>query len=98
MMNNGYLVAKAGTAAVACWAKSKMIPVVVCIESFKFSKKAVVHSLVTSELKEDEDGFKSRLNNKYDITPSKFIDMVVCEMGCIPAVSVSIIEDKAFDS
>jgi translation initiation factor eIF-2B subunit delta len=92
MMNNGYLVAKAGTASIACWAKSKMIPVVVCIETFKFSKKAVVHSLVTSELREDEDGSKSKLNNKYDITPSKFIDMVVCEMGWIPAVSVSIVK------
>lgn len=77
MMNNGYLVAKAGTASIACWAKSKMIPVVVCIESFKFSKKAVVHSLVTTELRISEDGTKSKLNNKYDITPSKFIDMVV---------------------
>jgi translation initiation factor 2B subunit (eIF-2B alpha/beta/delta family) len=77
MMNNGYLVAKAGTATIACWAKSKMIPVVVCIESFKFSKKAVVHSLVSSELRVTEDGSKSKVNNKYDITPSKFIDMVV---------------------
>jgi translation initiation factor 2B subunit (eIF-2B alpha/beta/delta family) len=32
------------------------------------------------------------VNNKYDITPSKFIDMVVWEMGWIPAVSVSIIK------
>jgi translation initiation factor eIF-2B subunit delta len=93
MMNNGYLVAKAGTASIACWAKSKMhdtttskdlllkmVPVVVCIESFKFSKKAVVHSLVTTEIIDGEEE-KNKLNNKYDITPSKFIDMVVCEMG-----------------
>lgn len=77
MMNNGYLLSKAGTASIACWAKSKMVPVIVCIESFKFSTKAVVHSLVTSEIKDGEDGVKSKLNNKYDITPSKFIDMVV---------------------
>lgn len=92
MMNNGYLVAKAGTAGIACWAKSKMVPVVVVIESFKFSKKAVVHSLVSTELREQE-GKERKVNNKYDITPSKFIDMVVCEVGCLPAISVSVVKN-----
>ena len=40
-----------------------------------------MHSLVISELKDDKEGLKSKLNNKYDITPSKFIGMVVCEIG-----------------
>jgi translation initiation factor eIF-2B subunit delta len=81
MMNNGYLVAKAGTASIACWAKSKMVPVVVCIESFKFSKQAVVHSLISSELRPSKSKSANKVNSKYDITPSRFIDMVVCEMG-----------------
>lgn len=88
MMNNGYLVSKAGTATIACFAKSKMIPVVVCTESYKFSKKAVVHSLVATESSVTEEKSNDRSNKpfkkivlKYDITPSKFIDMVVCEQG-----------------
>lgn len=60
------------------------IPVIVCTETFKFSKKAVVHSLVSTELSivEDKLGDKSHLKYrkvalKYDITPSKYLDMVV---------------------
>lgn len=88
IMNNGYIVARAGTAAIACYAKSKMIPVVVCTESYKFSKKAVVHSLVSTELSVTEDKSNSKVSRrhkkvalKYDITPSKFLNMVVCEHG-----------------
>lgn len=91
MMNNGFLVARAGTASIAWFAKSMSIhdiPVIVCTETFKFSKKAVVHSLVSTELSivEDKLGDKSHLKYrkvalKYDITPSKYLDMVVWEVN-----------------
>ena len=59
----------------------------VCTESYKFSKKAVVHSLVSTELSIEEDHNSKqnmrhkKVSLKYDITPGKFLDMVVCEVG-----------------
>jgi len=43
------------------------------------------------------------LNSKYDITPAKFINLIVCELGSIPPTSVPVIirefgqEDLEFD-
>ena len=28
---------------------------------------------------------------RYDITPTKYIDMMTCELGCMPPVSVPVI-------
>lgn len=49
-MSNGAMLAPAGTAMVAALAKSKQIPVIVASESYKFSEKVQLDSIVFNEL------------------------------------------------
>lgn len=50
LLSNGCMLASAGTAMVASLAKSKQIPVIVCAETYKFSDKVQLDSIVFNEL------------------------------------------------
>lgn len=50
LMSNGTMLAPAGTAVIAALAKNKQIPVVVAVESYKFSEKVQLDSIVFNEL------------------------------------------------
>lgn len=50
MYSNGFMLAEAGTATVACMSHDKMIPVVAVSETFKFSKKAMLDTFINDEL------------------------------------------------
>lgn len=50
LLSNGCMLAPAGTAMVASLAKSKQIPVIVCAETYKFSDKVQLDSIVFNEL------------------------------------------------
>jgi translation initiation factor 2B subunit (eIF-2B alpha/beta/delta family) len=49
-MSNGAMLAPAGTAMVAALARSKQVPVIVASESYKFSEKVQLDSIVFNEL------------------------------------------------
>lgn len=50
LLSNGSMLAPAGTAMVASLAKAKQIPVIVAAESYKFSDKVQLDSIVFNEL------------------------------------------------
>jgi translation initiation factor eIF-2B subunit delta len=50
LLSNGSMLAPAGTAMVAALAKQKQIPVIVASESYKFSDKVQLDSIVFNEL------------------------------------------------
>jgi translation initiation factor eIF-2B subunit delta len=50
LLSNGAMVGPAGTAMVAALAKARQIPVIVAAESYKFSEKVQLDSIVHNEL------------------------------------------------
>ncbi len=50
LMSNGTMLAPAGTALIAALAKTRQIPVIVAVESYKFSEKVQLDSMVFNEL------------------------------------------------
>lgn len=50
LLSNGAMLGPAGTAMVAALAKAKQIPVIVAAESYKFSEKVQLDSIVYNEL------------------------------------------------
>lgn len=50
LLSNGTMLAAAGTAMVAALAKARQIPVIVAAESYKFSEKVQLDSIVFNEL------------------------------------------------
>lgn len=55
LLSNGSMLAPAGTAMVAALAKSRHIPVIVASESYKFSDKVQLDSIVFNELGHDSE-------------------------------------------
>ena len=49
MFSNGFMMAEAGSAAIASLASAKKIPVISVCETFKFSNKVVVDTFVSDE-------------------------------------------------
>ena len=55
LLSNGALLAPAGTAMVASIARARQIPVIVAAESYKFSEKVQLDSIVYNELGESSE-------------------------------------------
>lgn len=104
MFSNGVLMSRVGTASCAMVANYFNIPVIVCCETYKFSKKVQLKAITKNELadprelipKEKYENWKQNknldvLNLVYDITPMEYIDMVITEMGCLPPTSIPVI-------
>ncbi|CAD8104477.1 unnamed protein product [Paramecium primaurelia] len=92
MLCNGALVSRVGTALLACLASTHKIPFLVFCESYKFSEKSQIDSLSWNEIAQLEYGNENQqytsLSLRYDITQSNYINMIVTEVGLIPATSV----------
>ncbi|CAD8193520.1 unnamed protein product [Paramecium octaurelia] len=92
MLCNGALVSRVGTALLACLASTHKIPFLVFCESYKFSEKSQIDSLSWNEIAQLEQGNENQqytsLSLRYDITQSNYINMIVTEVGLIPATSV----------
>jgi translation initiation factor eIF-2B subunit delta len=99
VMSNGAVLGRIGTAVVAMTAKSKNIPVIITCETYKLCEKVPLDSIVSNELGDPADlerpgesatsDPKPRLLNlRYDLTPQKFVGMVVTEVGLIPPTAV----------
>lgn len=104
MFSNGVLMSRVGTASVAMVAKEHNIPVLVCCETYKFSKKTQLKAITKNEVADARElisngsfeKWKKKssldvLNLVYDITPMEYIDMVITEMGCLPPTSIPVI-------
>jgi len=105
MLLNGTLVGRAGTALIAMLAHERGVPVLVCCETYKFTERVLLDAICYNELSDPDDlvaadGPVSEwrdmprlklLNLMYDVTPTKFITMVVTEAGVIPPTSVPVI-------
>lgn len=95
MYFNGRMLAKSGTAVIASVSQERMIPVVAFCETFKFSNKAMLDSIVKEEIEQATEYVNGTMIRRerqvYDITPTKLINMVTCEVQNIPSVSVPVI-------
>jgi ribose 1,5-bisphosphate isomerase len=89
---NGALVNKIGTSQIALCANEARIPFIVAAETYKFSPKTLSGEVVVIEERSPTEvvgedmlnlGIKVR-NPAFDITPRRYIDLIVTEIGAIP--------------
>jgi translation initiation factor eIF-2B subunit delta len=95
MFSNGSMLGTAGTALIAAYGSNFRKPFYVLCESFKFSEKSKIDGLIVNKgvesVIEDKPGTFNRISLTYDLTPQKFISLVVSEIGAMPPSSVSVI-------
>eukprot|EP00949_MAST-11_sp_MAST-11-sp1_P005217 g5217.t1 len=112
MMANGTAFSRAGTASIAMMAHAYRKPVIFCCETYKFSERVQLDSIIFNEVGDPEaianvNGSKKEgdailkkwetqdnlriLNLSYDVTPQKFITVIITELGMIPCTSVPVI-------
>ena len=100
MLSNGVAMGYSGTATIALVARAFNKPVLFCCESYKFSEKVQLDSIVSNEQGDEKELFlnakeessgASVLNLLYDSTPSELITMVVTDVGMIPSTSVPVV-------
>ncbi|KAI9294025.1 IF-2B-domain-containing protein [Neoconidiobolus thromboides FSU 785] len=76
LFSNGTLLSRAGTAIVAMTGYDQKIPVIVCCETYKFSEKVQLDSIVWNEIGNPEDLITTNnnpfLSNSNNITDDKF--------------------------
>ncbi|CAM9989821.1 unnamed protein product [Ectocarpus sp. 12 AP-2014] len=106
MMSNGAVLSRVGTAVVAMMARSHNLPIMFCCETYKFCERVQLDSIVYNELGQphdlisdasgDVDEFKALpslklLNLRYDLTPIKYVTLVITEFGFLPPTSVPVL-------
>lgn len=103
VMANGCVLATVGTSQVALLAAAHNKPVLVCCESYKFSRRVQTDSFVYNELGDPADldgksleGWQdqnslSLLNLVYDLTPASLVTSIITESSQIPPTSVPVI-------
>eukprot|EP00903_Cladosiphon_okamuranus_P015657 g14459.t1 len=106
MMSNGAVLSRVGTAVVAMMARSHNLPIMFCCETYKFCERVQLDSIVYNELGHpdelisqgggDIDEFKTLpslklLNLRYDLTPIKYVTLVITEFGFLPPTSVPVL-------
>lgn len=102
LMANGAVLSRVGTAGVAMMARSHSLPVLFCCETYKFCERVQLDSVVNNELGHPEEltppggapsdpasepALLKRLNLRYDLTPIKYVSLVITEVGIIPPTS-----------
>ncbi|KAL8712087.1 MAG: hypothetical protein Q9220_003521 [cf. Caloplaca sp. 1 TL-2023] len=92
MMSNGGLYSRIGTALVAIMAED--IPVIVLCESIKFSDKVPLDSLAINEIGPS----LQTTSLMYDLTPAKYINMVITESASIAPSSVPVVHRLSTES
>lgn len=73
LLSNGTMLAAAGTAMVAALAKAKQIPVIVAAESYKFSDKVQLDSIVFNEVGNPEELLKSHSSDSSEETTESLL-------------------------
>ena len=102
IMANGTAVSRIGTAVVAMMAHNHRKPVMFCCESYKFSDRVQLDSIVSNEVADPVhlvekgsvlEGWQEQenlrlLNLSYDLTPQEFISVLITDVGLLPTTSV----------
>lgn len=96
ILANGSLYSRAGNASVALLSKLHNVPVYTLAESYKFVDRVMLDSITTNELapeafKLDIQGLGPNVREEsllYDVTPAKFMDGVISEVGIHPPTSI----------
>ncbi|CAN0087067.1 unnamed protein product, partial [Scytosiphon promiscuus] len=100
MMSNGAVLSRVGTAVVAMMARSHNLPIMFCCETYKFCERVQLDSIVYNELGHPDDLLSEAtgdndelklLNLRYDLTPIKYVTLVITELGFLPPTSVPVL-------
>lgn len=99
--SNGAVINKIGTSQIALCAHEARVPVMVCAETYKFSKETMTGELVEIEERDVHEivnpenflGVKI-FNPVFDATPPEYIDIIITERGVIsPHAAYEIIKE-----
>ena len=84
LLVNGTLIARVGTALIASLTNSYRVPFILCLETYKFSSKTQLDAFSSNQLRNPHiistlthNNLINAINLKWDLTPIKFIDMVL---------------------
>lgn len=96
ILANGSLYSRVGNASVALLSKLHNVPVYTLAESYKFVDRVMLDSITTNELapeafRLDIEGLGPNARQEsllYDVTPAKFIEGVISEVGIHPPTSI----------
>lgn len=102
---NGALINKIGTSQVALAANEARVPFIVAAETYKFSPRTLLGDLVAIEERDPSEVLSPEIHKKwpklnvanpaFDVTPHRFIDVIVTEIGAIPPeMALWVIRDK----
>ncbi|KAM0788570.1 hypothetical protein ACM66B_001694 [Microbotryomycetes sp. NB124-2] len=104
LLSNGSMFSRAGTAMVAMMLKEKGVPVICCCETYKFSERIMLDSIVGNERASsasllDGTGASSSgsttslspLSLLYDVSRPEDVTVVITEAGLIPVQSVPVL-------
>ncbi|CAM9138621.1 unnamed protein product [Discosporangium mesarthrocarpum] len=105
MMSNGAVLSRCGTAVVAMMAHSHNVPVMFCCETYKLCERVQLDSIVYNEKGDpatllsgdmEAEEFNALpslklLNLRYDLTPIKYVTLVITEFGFLPPTSVPVL-------
>ena len=88
LLVNGDLIGKKGVSTLALIAKSFNRPIFVFCPFFKFMNKIILSNEPTIKKQIGED--YKEMTFEYDITPSEFINTIICENGYIHSSSIPV--------
>jgi translation initiation factor eIF-2B subunit delta len=105
LLSDGAMYARAGTATVAMLAHQAGLPVACCCETYKFSDRVMLDSIVGNEVAplaarpsedEAEAGIKASahltpLDLLYDVSRPEDLTVVISEAGLVPPRSVPVV-------
>jgi ribose 1,5-bisphosphate isomerase len=102
---NGSLINKVGTSQVALAANEARVSFICAAETYKFSPRSVFGEMVEIEERDPSEVLGPELQKKwpnlkisnpaFDVTPHKYIDMIITEIGAIsPEMAYWVIKDK----
>jgi ribose 1,5-bisphosphate isomerase len=103
--SNGCLVNKIGTSQIALSANERRVPFLTAAETYKFHPKTIVGEMIEieerdgSEIHIFEDKYREKIklrNPAFDITPARYIDGIITEIGIIPPQGAWYIIEKYF--
>ncbi|KAK4050905.1 hypothetical protein OIO90_004881 [Microbotryomycetes sp. JL221] len=102
LLSNGSMFSRAGTAMVAMMLKERGVPVVCCCETYKFSERIMLDSIVGNERASSTSLLEgtglstansslSPLSLLYDVSRPEDVTVVITEAGLIPVQSVPVL-------
>ncbi|CAG7834876.1 unnamed protein product [Allacma fusca] len=105
LLNNGGVLAHAGTSQIALMAAANNIPVIVCCETLKFCDKSPTDSFFLNEIgtgfglhKKFTDAMTPDCGPylvtpviKYDVTPPELVTAVITDVDILPCTSVPVV-------